>query len=333
MNKTTIEWTDFTWNPIHARRKNGGKTGNFCTRISPGCLHCYASKINQRWGNGLEYIVPNLPNVEFYLDEKELQAPLKLQTPSRIFVGDMFDLFHEAIPEEFIGHVWAMMAQCPWHTFQVLTKRTAEMRELLTNAPELYGPFDTWPLLNVHVGASIEDQPRADERIPDLLQTPAAVRWLSVEPMLEAIDLIGKDAQDSALHPFDNDNKIDWVVCGGESGPGARPFNLAWAESLLNQCRDADVPFFMKQVGGFPIINEARWREKHNPLDDSNGNRQRVIRDGMTGESFWLSAKTALTAPAGTVGIALKDAKGGDIAEWPENLRVREFPAERTVTA
>ncbi len=321
MNKTGIEWTDYSWNPIHARRKNGGKTGNFCTRISPGCLHCYASKINQRWGNGLEYIVPNLANVEFYLDEKELRAPIKLKPgkdrPQRIFVGDMFDLFHEAIPDQFIKDVLLIAMGTP-HIFQFLTKRAERMRKIMSAGLTLHVdgilPGEPnrdisleWPPSNFHMGVSVEDQQRADERIPLLLQTPAAVRWLSVEPMLEAIDLCGKDPQESAIDRYAeihdgvtyNDPKIDWVVCGGESGPGARPFNLEWAESLLDQCRAAGVPFFMKQVGSQPVA---------------------TCKDP--------------TLPDVPMGYAKgPNSKGGTPEYWPEKLRIREFPAERTVTA
>lgn len=296
MNKTSIEWTDYTWNPIHARRKNGGKTGNFCTRISPGCLNCYASKINQRWGNGLEYIVPNLPNVEFYLDEKELAKPLKLKTPSKIFVGDMFDLFHENIPQEFIAEVLRVAMKTSRHTFQFLTKRAERMKRLVTAAQQ---HWDREFPGHMHFGVSVEDQRRADERIPLLLQTPCLVRFLSVEPMLEEIDmqpdsidgmptvnhLTGADWCDPAVPG------IDWVICGGESGPGARMFREEWAESIRRQCDAAGVAFFMKQYG-------------------SNTFRGEPMRP-----------------------IYLMDSKGGDPAEWPEHLRVRQFPSEKLVTA
>ena len=242
--------------------------------------------------------MPNLEKVEFFVDERILQEPLKQKKPCTIFVGDMFDLFHEKIPEEMIGHVFAAMAQCPQHTFQVLTKRADEMLDLLSHADAAYGPFDQWPLPNVWCGVSVEDQQRADERIQLLLQTPAAVRFLSVEPQLEAIDfepesidgmpavnmLRGADWCDPPIPG------IDWVICGGESGPGARPFNLAWAESLQAQCGAAGVPFFMKQVGSNPV------------------------------------ATGSLHGLACTV-FPNKKSKGGDVSEWPAHLRVREFPA------
>lgn len=357
MNKTSIEWTHrpetggesggFTWNPIRARLKvcpdcghrhdltaracwqlqtiEGGtqrclcetkQTGTFCTRISPGCTHCYASTINKRFGNGLEYTVPNLEKVEFFIDEKILAEPLKRKKPATIFVGDMFDLFHEAIPDDMVGHVFALMAQCPQHTFQVLTKRADVMLDLLSDADAAYGPLDVWPLPNVWCGVSVESQKYADERIPLLLQIPAAVRFLSVEPMLEAVDLTRLPSGPQgryldSLRGIYVDPKnwqqntctsglIDWVICGGESGPGARPFNLAWAESLQAQCKDAGVPFFMKQVGSSPF----KTLKSHAMGIERNGVQ---LPDELP--------------------MRLKDRKGGDPAEWPEHLRVREFPS------
>ena len=218
MNKTSIEWTHrpetggeaggFTWNPIRAKAAvpNGHRAGTFCTRISPGCLHCYASTINKRFGNGLEFTVPNLEKVEFFIDEKILAEPLRRKKPATIFVGDMFDLFHEAIPQELIAMVFGVIASAGWHTFQVLTKRATRMQALIADVSEesfgcsvneewyvnrLNGVDGlwNWPLPNLWLGVSVESQQYADERIPLLLQTPAAVRFLSVEPMLEAVDV------------------------------------------------------------------------------------------------------------------------------------------------
>jgi protein gp37 len=313
VNKTSIEWTDYTWNPIHARSNVGdraGKTGNFCTRISPGCTHCYASTLNKRWGNGLEYTVPNLAHATFYLDDKELKAPLKLKTPSKIFVGDMFDLFHEAIPTDFVAEVLRVALKTPQHTFQFLTKRAQRMRDLVNRAQEL------WEVKfgeHMHFGVSVEDQQRALERIPRLQETQASIRFLSVEPQLEHIEL-GHDTPEvgwiSYLRGFDGCDPvipgIDWVICGGESGPGARPFNLAWAESILEQCKAAAVPFFMKQLGSRPISLQHR-------IAYSGSSKEFRMPDGFYRH--------------------LNDRKGGDISEWPEHLRVREFPASKLVTA
>jgi protein gp37 len=301
----------FTWNPIRARinnwqeisgrecdcpcercdeRGNGHcgnkpcdqprtKPGTFCTRISPGCTNCYASVINKRFGNGLEYTVSNLEKVEFYIDEKILAEPLKRKKPATIFVGDMFDLFHEAIPIELLDYVWSAMAVCKNHTFQVLTKRADRMHEYLrqiqddekdmhrwqalaceiTDSPCAAGLIEDlpWPLPNVWLGVSVESQKYADERIPLLLQTPAAVRFLSVEPMLEAVDLDSESADhvhalgcgESDHHVLQMCRGVDWVICGGESGPGARPMHPDWARSLRDQCIDANVAFFFKQWG------------------------------------------------------------------------------------
>lgn len=442
MQRTKIEWTDYSWNPLRARLKDGGKSGTFCTRISPGCANCYASTINKRFGNGLEYTVPNLEKVEFFLDDKILAEPVKRKKPARIFVGDMFDLFHETIPLEMIGRVFAAMHDAPQHTFQLLTKRADRMLEFMQDWDRSVGVEP-----NIWAGVSVESQKYADERIPHLLQTPAAVRFLSVEPQLEAVNLrrylnapnrsgvgdlqirpernirdrqIGQSLEDAkrediephTLHPaasgahgsarvspsasygerqadscrgaspsvaafqrrdtartngesqertperesagqpgvgdllgatrarmegfaestprrgaqsereahgsksadhstdarersnpprdFGSSERFDsasvsnrtgrplglsWIIVGGESGPGARPFNLAWAENLLEQCRAAGVPFFMKQVGSNP---------------------------------FW--------DKSGPFVVPMHDRKGGDPAEWPEHLRVREFP-------
>lgn len=276
MNKTSIEWTKllgpedgFTWNPVRARlrlargfecdcpcdlcrdlgphcgkRPCDVRTGTFCTRISPGCQNCYASAINIRFGTGEEYTVPNLEKHEFFLDERILGAPVRRQKPATIFVGDMFDLFHESIPSEFIAEVLRVALKTPRHTFQFLTKRAERMQRLVDAAQRHWGV-----MFGSHMwfGVSVESQKYADERIPLLESTPAAVRFLSVEPLLEEVwiepELMG---QTSCGRP-------NWVICGGESGPGARPFKIEWAESLLKQCRNADVPFFMKQIGSDPV--------------------------------------------------------------------------------
>lgn len=362
MNKTSIEWTHrpetrgeaggMTWNPIRARLKNpthlgdgGGKivrpnSGTFCTRISPGCVNCYASTINRRFGNGLEFTVPNLEKIEFFIDERILQEPLKQKKPCTIFVGDMFDLFHAAIPNELINQVFNVALRCPQHTFQFLTKRVQRLHDYLTHDAHDGGfcwdadacpvPFKspescTW----FWFGASIEDQKRADERTPLLLQTPAAVRFLSVEPMLEPVnvsrymwpahwhwDAKYKTPQDALAAGAYAERKpqalmasgvpmVNWVICGGESGAGARPFDQKWAEVLLAQCRDSKVPFFMKQMGTKP----------------HNGRTYVQPPDHEPGEWVepWLN---------------LSDRKGGDPSEWPEALRVREFPVVReAVTA
>jgi protein gp37 len=298
VNKTSIEWCNRpgtlprTWNPIRARLKGQSEkvhSGTFCTRISPGCTNCYASVINKRFGNGLEYTVPNLENVEFFLSDKILQEPLKAKKPCTIFVGDMFDLFHEAIPQEMIAEVLRVAWKLPRHTFQFLTKRADRMQRMVSGMMEKWAEPEEQPPTWMWFGVSVESQKYADERIPLLLQTPAAVRFLSVEPQLEAVDLtriLGHHGCGCIHDKYDG--RISWVICGGESGPHARPFNLAWAESLKEHCKAAGVAFFMKQVGSKP-----EWPNE-----------------------FW----------KGLLPPKMSDRKGGDPSEWPESLRVREFP-------
>jgi protein gp37 len=212
--KSTIEWTEMTWNPV---------TG--CTKVSEGCRNCYAERMalrlramgNRRYANGFRVT----------LHDDLVDLPRKLRQPRLIFVNSMSDLFHEEIPEEFIGPVFETMAACPQHTFQVLTKRSRRLRDMSGQLP--------WPK-NVWIGVSVEDQ-RVLGRIDDLRQVPASVRFLSCEPLLGPID-------DLDLR------EIAWVIVGGESGPGARPMKAEWVESILKQCRRAKVAFFFKQWGG-----------------------------------------------------------------------------------
>jgi protein gp37 len=241
-DKSSIEWTDATWNPI---------TG--CTKVSPGCDHCYAERIVERFkGKGAFATVVR--------SEDKLYAPLKWRTPRRVFVNSMSDLFHDDVPLSFIHRVWSVMARAPQHTFQILTKRHGRMRSIV-GADSLRPTVEaivnddlTWPLPNVWLGVSVEDQKWADIRIPALLDTPAAVRWISAEPLLGPIDLSRTD-KDALV-----DGGLDWVVVGGESGPGARPMLREWATSLRQQCEAANVPFLFKQWGawapspnGYPV--------------------------------------------------------------------------------
>jgi protein gp37 len=216
---STIEWTDMTWNPV---------TG--CTKVSEGCRHCYAERMalrlramgNPRYGNGFDVT----------LHDDLVTLPRRLRKPRRIFVNSMSDMFHEDVPEDFIARVFDTMAACPQHSFQVLTKRSRRLKEMASRLP--------WPE-NVWMGVSVEDMQVA-ERVDDLRQVPACVRFLSCEPLLGPLDDLDLEG-------------IAWVIVGGESGPGARPIKQEWVEAILENCRRADVAFFFKQWGG---VNKAR---------------------------------------------------------------------------
>lgn len=249
-DNTAIEWTDSTWNPVSG-----------CTKVSPGCDHCYAETFAERWRGTPGHHFEN--GFDVTLRPEKLALPLRWKKPRRVFVNSMSDLFHVDIPDEFIAQVFITMAKAPQHTFQILTKRHGRMRSLIgddfsgghrlmeslsaeEDAQVLYDA--PWPLPNVWLGVSVENQQWANIRIPALLETSAAVRWISAEPLLGPIDLgnVGPDPGfDSLLsHPH-----LSWVVAGGESGPGARPMHPDWARSLRDQCQTGGVAFLFKQHG------------------------------------------------------------------------------------
>jgi protein gp37 len=343
-DRSSIEWTDATWNPTRG-----------CDKVSAGCKHCYAETFAERWrgvpGHAYERGFDLRPVPE------QLALPLRWRKPKRIFVNSMSDLFHEDVPDEYIAAVFGVMAACPQHTFQVLTKRAERLprwfawvgehggaqKFIRANADKVRSLIDAggvrtevirgrtvrsmgdawmsvfnaagvsaWPLPNVWLGVSTENQEAADERIPHLLATPATVRFVSAEPLLGPVRLdeitLPDDlaaaarlsrAQINALTDQDDEHvynvhaKLDWVIVGGESGPGARPFDIAWGRSIVEQCRAAGVPVFCKQLGANPT-ESYRDARNHGPM------------------------------------IRLKSRKGGDPNEWPEDLRVRQFPGEPT---
>jgi protein gp37 len=270
VGKTSIEWTDQTWNPV---------TG--CDKVSPGCDHCYAEGIAHRFAG-----TPQFPNgFGVTLRPERLDEPLHWRKPRRVFVNSMSDLFHADIPDEFIARVFATMARAPQHTFQILTKRPGRMRSLLADDPQklleatadeatadaIYGAH--WPLPNVWLGVSAEDQKWANVRIPVLLDTPAAVRFVSAEPLLGPIDMrmwLEDDPTRFVVPP------LDWVIVGGESGPGARPVHPDWVFSLRDQCVDADVPFLFKQWGAW--MPNGAWRKDTGRPATSP--REHVFEDG-----------------------------------------------------
>jgi protein gp37 len=254
-----IEWTDATWQIV---------TG--CSVVSPGCTNCYAMRLAgtrlaqhpSRAGLTKESKAGPVWTGDVHFNEQWLTEPIKWKRPRKVFVCAHGDLFHESVPDEWIDRVFAVMALAPQHRFQVLTKRSGRMREYLTHSAvedvyalacrkrqELAHEWH-WPLRNVWLGVSCEDQRRADERIPDLLATPAAVRWVSAEPLLGPLEIdtylyeLAEEYGDGVNSPG-----LDWVVCGGESGPNARPMHPDWVRSIRDQCKSACVPFLFKQWG------------------------------------------------------------------------------------
>lgn len=321
---TGIQWTDQVWNPI---------TG--CTKVSPGCAHCYAEAIDHRFDHDETGGAKWTGERNITLHPERLEQPLRWKKPRKVFVNSMSDLFHEDVPEYFIDAAYIVMSLTPQHTYQILTKRPERfamwnsghipVERWVKAAKYLCGLTDKimmdnsgaminagyWDSENVWLGVSVENQHWADERIPLLLQTPAAVRFLSVEPMLKLVDLsewlgeiwntcvkcktgkwlqLGRDSElicDNCGNFAGDMQGVDWVIIGGESGPKARPFHLEWAEALIAQCDKANIPVLMKQVGSNAYYKGEPFKTKHR--------------------------------------------MGGDPDEWPEHLRRREFPNTKVI--
>jgi protein gp37 len=325
MGKTKIEWATDVWNPIAG-----------CTRVSPGCEHCYAEKMTNRlvgmaasradriaydrYQNAIKETGRWSGRVSLF--PERLEQPLRWRKPRRVFVCSMSDLFHEAVPFELIEAVLGVAVLAPHHTFQILTKRAERMQNFFAVRPpgdtpsaslcvdslfSLIGPRPvcgadwSWPPKNVWLGVSVEDQQRADERIPLLLETPAAVRFVSAESLLGPVELpryMGDrytTVDPSGAQPF-LEKMIDWVIVGGESGPSARPCDIRWIESIIGQCHHAKVPCFVKQLGRVPVYNGS------------------AVSEFVSREMRKLGWRD------------IKHPKGGDPEEWPEDLRVREWP-------
>lgn len=285
-----IPWCTQTWNIV---------TG--CTPVSEGCRNCYAARMAKRLiGDfkperipvlgGSDYIWRSFSEVRTYPDR--LEAPLHWRKPQRVFACSMGDLFHDAVPDAFIDNAFAMMAWCHQHVFQVLSKRARRMMDYSIKLQQLNrqqrgvrmarskgfniaddtpGGMD-WPLRNVHFIVSVEDQKSADERIPYLLQTPAAVRGISLEPMLGEIGIspyLYSD-YDKASHDLQmtgnecRRNKLSWVIIGCETGPGRRSMELEWAMDVIEQCQEAGVAVFVKQleINGKVLKNPTEWPEE-----------------------------------------------------------------------
>lgn len=367
MSESKIEWTGFTWEPTAG-----------CTHVSEGCRHCYAEKLvagrlcgvarkRKREGKANGSAVDLSLDVINHKTGKwnghveplgmNLEQPLKRRKPTVYFVNSRSDLFHPDVPFEYIDRVFAVMALCPQHRFQVLTKRPERMQEYLTRREPLSGSFTrkrgcewktpsdrvygivhckkrsqeviergmVWPLPNVWLGTSAENQEQANKRISDLLQCPAAMWFVSAEPLLGEVDLnrlyselpcpggvferrwrSSLSGKRSDLSGFSNTDipKLDWVIVGGESGPGARGCNVAWIRSIVEQCKSAGVPVFVKQLGAHCVHPDCDYRS----LDFGGG-----VQFAGTGTSTDMR-------------VLLNNSKGGDPAEWPEDLRVREIP-------
>ena len=366
-DKTTIEWCDATW-PI----------ANGCRRVSRGCERCYAERLTAtRLSSvpkyaGLARMTNGEPRWtgETRLWREHLDWPLRWKRPRRIFVADMGDLFYERVSDEDIAAVFGVMAAAPQHTFLVLTKRAERMRDWFSwcarSAMLPMTPLATctlaaakllrerlagrlahldlidqmaWPLPNVHIGVSVEDQATADERIPRLLACPAAVRWVSYEPALGPVDFAqwlgprnrfrtdGPGVDD--LDDVDTIPGLNWLVIGGESGPGARPFDLAWARSTIAACRAAAVPCFTKQLGAWPVerMDTIDRRTSEDALADL-GSKAELSRL-QTIPAGWTLVRLPGAPPFLSRPLRLRDRKGSDPAEWPEDLKCREFPTWR----
>ena len=296
---TKIEWTDATWQIV---------TG--CSIVSPGCTNCYAMRLAgtrlqhhpSRQGLTTKTKAGPVWNGTVRFNEQWLDQPLRWKRPRQIFVCAHGDLFHESVPDEWLHKVFAVMALTPQHTYQVLTKRAERMAGYLNgkwgqrvrpwldklkpsslwngNIVTAWGHLNAGPLPNVWLGVSVEDQTRADERIPHLLDTPAAVRWISAEPLLGPIDLTNLDHtghqradQVHGISAIWTGNAIgrpalDWVVAGGESGSGARPAHPDWFRSLRDQCAAAGVPYFFKQHGDWVSVSMVEGSGRHFTFPD-----------------------------------------------------------------
>jgi protein gp37 len=302
MSKTPIEWVlnaageqGHTINPIRFRNLETGKIGHHCEKISPGCKNCYASTMNGGpYLSGLTYIAENTPKGEYFLDSNALQQVLRRKKPTAYFWCDMTDLFGSWVPEEWIDQCFAVMALTPQHRHFVLTKRADRMLEYFAADPweritlqgsKLRGLCGTEiPMPNVWLGVSVEDQQRANERYAPMkaLAEQGWITWVSYEPALESVAWWGWSF-------------LKWLVVGGESGPGARPFNIAWARNTVKQCGEASVPVFVKQLGAFPV--EER--------------------------------EVGTTKGGCHIPLKFRDRKGGDMSEWTADLRVRQMPEVR----
>jgi protein gp37 len=323
---SSIEWCDASWQPVLG-----------CTRVDHRCDNCYAIGVVHRGMSeqhrGLTKLRPknaSRPGMDWNgtvrLQPDKLSEPLRWKRARRIFVCSLADLFHEKVPFEYVAAVFGVMAACPQHTFLVLTKRPERAHEFFAWAstrsngeavmePDfkchvhawetLRSPFERtgWPLPNVHLGVSVSDQKTADDAIPKLLQCPAALHWVSAEPLLGPIDLT-----QSVAPGWPGQRKpgprLEWIVVGGESGPRARPCAMEWIDAIIGQCQTAGVPVFCKQLGSVVVSEE------------------RTVDDPDDQKFFGLKDRWAWCA-------GFRNGKGADPEEWPEDMRIRELPEAR----
>jgi protein gp37 len=278
-DKSAIEWTDATWNPIRARNIKTGKTGWHCEHATTGCEFCYSEDLNKWIGTGLPFKPGHRKDVELFLDEAMLTQPLRWKKPRMIFVCSMTDLFADFVDPRWLEKMFAVMGECDdkglGHEFQILTKRADRMRTWISARGYTYwnsrrlGP-EAWPARNVWLGVSAERQEEASERIPLLMQTPAHVRFISAEPLLgelklkhlwhaeskEWFDALGGFAENCGGRRWIG--KLNWVISGGESGPKARSSHPHWHRSLRDQCAAAGTAYLFKQWGEWaPSTPEA----------------------------------------------------------------------------
>lgn len=281
-SNTSIEWTDKTWNPLRG-----------CTRVSQGCTHCYAEKIAYRFsgpGQAFEGLAKKVGNEarwtgKIMLVEKELETPLKWKTPQRIFVNSVSDLFHEGVPFDYIERVFETMVHPDGvkHTYQILTKRPERALAFFHYFAKKLADFNDgepdedwlWRQPHIWIGTSVEDQKTAVERIPFLTQIPAAIRFLSCEPLLGPLDLEDLAWEVPGPEWSGNNKLVDWIIAGGESGPGSRPAHPDWFRSLRDQCQEASIQFFFKQWGNWlpceKIPNSFKWKSQDGNREDFIG--------------------------------------------------------------
>lgn len=321
MQKSSIEWTDFTSNPLRARHAKSKRVGWHCVKVSPGCAGCYAEPINKRFGTHEEYNRASGREIELFVDEAELTKLVKTPGKGRkIFINDMTDLFQDDVADGQLDMMFdAFEAATSWQ-IQLLTKRAERGRDYLRSRWTGSPPDHIW------YGVSAENQDWWDRRVPLLRETPAATRFVSAEPLLGPIGarfVVCPECKGlgyvQECHDFctetltcpycQGSTQISWVIIGAMSGPGATPLELDWVQSLIRECQEAGVAPYVKQLGKTPIMKT----ESRPPTQEELFAERR-----QHGTTVVIVKETRLR---------LKASKGGDWSEWPESLRVREFPS------